>query len=221
MSRKSLFNFLSKENYSEEIGIADRKDVYLLWTEKGWWTSKEAICVFLGFSPDLADDIESFQNLVNDGNSRRIVKLVDAAVRDNSVKKLLIEPMFWSNRAPCKNWVQWAMNKPSIKVDPQLVEAVGVKSNTRRSKDSYRPEDEKIVKASFIAIAKTVLHICPKARLKDIKKLVKESGAVSSLPDERTLRNWLKEGKVKLYPTKQPKEEVQEIEQKLFPMNPD
>lgn len=216
MSRRGLFNLFSKENRNE-IGIADAKDVYLLWTEKGWWTSREAICVFLGFSPDLADDIESFQNLVNDGASKHIVKLVDAAVRDKSVKNLVIEPALWSNRAPCKDWVQWAMSKPSIQVDSCLFEAVGIENNAKRSKDSYRPENEKIVKASFMAVARAVLFFCPKARLKDIKKLAEESGAVSNFPSDKTLREWLKEGEVILHSKKQGKEEIREIEEKLFP----
>jgi hypothetical protein len=187
---------------------------YIYWIEQGWWTSKEALCVFLGESPDFETDIYLFHELTSTPTGLHIQKIVNASIRDGSIKNHVIEPQFWSNRAPCKDWLEWALSKPSIHLDPLLLEAAGISHEKNpRTDESYRPKDEKMIKLNFLSLAKLILYMCPKARLKDIIQLIESSSAIIDLPSDR-----LKEERISLFSSKQTDDEITEIQKKLKPL---
>ncbi len=199
--------------------IIDRKQEYIYWLEKGWWTANEAICVFSGQSPDEVDDLKYFRPYLLSEREKRVCKLVSAAVRDKSIKNHVIEPQFLSNRAPCKDWLEWAMNKPSISVDPELLIAAGITEvDNSRTNESYRPKDEIMLKFNFISIAKIVLYLCPNARLGDIQRLIEKTSAIDNLPGKRTLRDWIKNSGLSLFAERQTRQAIEEIDQKLSPL---
>ena len=193
---------------------------YTLLLEKGWWTGKEAICIFLKLDFSVLNDDTYFSEICrNQGN--HISTLVNAAIRSGSIKNHVIEPHLWSNRAPCKDWLDWGLTKPSIapNLDVELLKAAGIEiDQVPRDNASYRPEDEKWIKKAFIAISKSILFICPNARLADIKKLIENAKAIDYLPVDRTLRKWISEEQIHLFPTNQTDDEKLKIEKKLAPL---
>jgi hypothetical protein len=186
------------------------------WVEKGWWTSQEAFCVLMGYPPQTANHEAVLIKLKKAEEGAHLIDLIAAAEIDGSVEGLVFAKPFYFYRASCKAWLEWALNKPSIQIIPELLLAVGIVSDKiPRSQESYRPQEEKPTKASFIASAKIVLFLCSKARLKDIKEVILQSKVLENLPVDRTLRSWIAEEGVVLNDTKISNLEIAEIERKL------
>jgi hypothetical protein len=198
---------------------SQRKNDYFLWVEQAWWTSQEACCVFLGYAPDKAHNLAAYRNMLSTSKGRHIQQIIDMAIADGSIKNLIIEPNLWRNRAPCKDWLEWALSKPSIHLDPLLLESAGISfEKNSRTDESYRPKDEKLVKFNFRSLAKLILYLCPNARLKDITQIIESSNAIIDLPCDRTLRKWLSHEQISLFSSKQTDDEIDEIQKKLTPI---
>ncbi len=207
----------------DTLGIQEnegmRAEEYVCWVEKGWWSSQEAICVFLGHSPDSAKNQSLYGQIISSKEGQHLKDLVGRAEVDGSVEGIHCERVFLIYRASCKAWVNWALTKPSIDLDPQILHVLGIAvDQLSRDKDSYRPKEEIINRSGFIAIAKSTLYLCPKARLEDITQLIEKAGAIGMLPGDRTLRKWLKQEGLSLFGHKQAEEEIAEIEEKLSPL---
>lgn len=209
-------------SYNGSLGSEpeDSQEMYRLWCEKEWWSNREAICVFLKINPDYASPDNVFESLIRSEPNRHIVKLVNMAVRAGLIKNLVIETAVWSCRAPCKDWLEWALTKFSIKLDDELLLAAGIdiSKHYARNKGSFRPDNEKIIKAKFITAAKITLFLVSKPRLKDILQLLENSDPTQHFPEDKTLRKWLKEAGIELFSTKQTNEEIEKIENKLIPL---
>ena len=197
-------------------------DDFAKWLERGWWTTSEAFCIFMGYSPAEAEYEASYKILQHSEKGRHIFNLTSSAESDGSIKELVLvnEHAPWMGyRAPCKVWLEWAMKKSSISLDLNLLKIAGIDADKiARTNDSYRPEEEKIRKISFLSIARVAIHLCPKARLKDIIKLALSSGGLDKKPSDKTLRNWLGEARVVLYASKISADEADAIEKKLAPL---
>jgi hypothetical protein len=139
-------------------------------------------------------------------------------VQDGSIKNLTKIPALWSCRAPCKDWLEWALTKPSIKLDDELLLAAGIdiSKNQPRDKASYRADAEKTSKTKFILAAKIAVFLVSRPRLKDILQLLENSDPEQHFPEGKTLRKWLKEAGITLCSNKQTNEEIEKIENKLF-----
>ena len=125
------------------------------WVEKGWWTSQEAFCVLMGSPPQAAHQESNVAQLKNSERGHYLIDLIAAAEIDHSVEGLIFAKPFYFYRAPCKAWLEWALTKPSIEIIPELLQAVGInKGKVSRSQESYRPEEEKLIKISFLATQK-------------------------------------------------------------------
>lgn len=186
------------------------------WIEKGWWTSQEAFCVFMGYPPQDANDAVNLNQLKNTDEGRYLIELIGAAEVDRSVEGLVFAKPFYFYRAPCKAWLEWALTKSSIETIPELLQLVGINLHkTSRSQTSYRPKDEELIKAYFIASTKIVLFLCAKARLKDIKEVISQSQVLENLPSDRTLRKWVAQEGIVLNDNKRSDLEISEIEQTL------
>ena len=108
------------------------------------------------------------------------------------------------------------MKKPSISINPSLLEAAGIGAdNVPRPKESYRDKGERETKVSFLAAARIALHICPKVRLKDITALMKLSQIPCELPSEKTRRKWLSEERIVLNDTRISDDQIAEVEKML------
>ena len=94
--------------------IEDSQEMYRLWCEKEWWTNREAICVFLKVNLDCASHDNLFESLIRFEPNRHIVDLVNRATQNRSIKNLIIDTVILSCRAPCKDWLEWALIKSSI-----------------------------------------------------------------------------------------------------------
>lgn len=85
--------------------------------------------MFLDESPDYEADSQLFHDLTTTPKGIHIQKIVNTSIRDGSIKNHVIEPKFWSNRAPCTDWLEWALSKPSIHLDPLLLDTAGISLN--------------------------------------------------------------------------------------------
>ena len=189
---------------------------FLKWIEKGWWTSQEAFCVFMGHPPQEANDEANLNQLKNTDEGRYLIELIGAAEVDRSVEGLVFAKPFYFYRASCKAWLEWALTKSSIEIIPELLQIVGIDLHkVPRSQLSYRPKDEEFIKDSFIASAKIALFLCAKARLKDIKEVICQSQVLENLPSDRTLRKWVAQEGIVLNDNKRSDLEIAEIERTL------
>ncbi len=112
--------------------------------------------------------------------------LVGAAEMDKSVDGLHYDKNCLLYRASCRAWVDWALTKPSIQLESELLEAVGIK--TIRDKESYRNKNETIIKNRFQGAARTILYVCPEARLSYIRQAITASNVLEKIPCDKTLR---------------------------------
>jgi hypothetical protein len=151
-----------------ENQIEDSQEMYRLWCEKEWWTNREAICVFLKINPDCASQNNVFGSLIRSEPNRHIVDLVNRATKGHTIKNLVIDTAILSCRALCKDWLEWALTKPSIKLDDELLLAAGINisKNQPRDKASYRADAEKTSKTKFILAAKIAVFLVSRPRLK-------------------------------------------------------
>lgn len=182
----SITNIASKGPSNEYISIV----------EKGWWSSQEAICVFLRRPIEKAHNPLFFRQITATKEGQNLKTLVGGAEMDGSVQGILFDKICGLYRASCKAWVEWALNKKAISLEDELIEAVGIK--TARSKESYRKAEEPEIRNKFLGSAATTLHVCPLAALKEIKDMVLAIQILSSLPSDKTLRKWLTKAGIKL-----------------------
>ncbi len=191
---------------SLEISSFDSK-----WLERGWWTAAEAFCVFVGYPPDTRNNGYVFQALTIKFD--HIYDLVVSAEIDGLIQDMTRLPSCDILKAPCKSWIAWGRTKTSIaqNLSSELIEAVGLKEiRKERTNESYRPDNEKVIKAAFLATARIALHLCLKARLDDIESLFNRTNISHVLPSSKTLRNWLKEADIRLSSTTPSKATIQE-----------
>lgn len=202
---------------SNEIKESDQTEkIHPHWTEKGWWTSEEAFCVFMGHPPQDANSEANLKQLKNTDEGRYLIELIGAAEIDRSVEGLIFAKPFYFYRASCKAWLEWAVTKSSIEIIPELLQLVGINIDKMpRTQASYRPKDEEAIRASFIASLKVILFLCAKARLKDVREVILQSQVLENLPSERTLRKWIAKEGVVLNDTKISDLEIEKIERKL------
>lgn len=177
--------------------------------------------VFLGYPPEAATCPLSYSKIMETKEGQHLKMLVGAAEMDGSIEGMIVDRVALLCRASCRAWVNWALAKPSIQLEPELLEAVGIKTEeSSRSNASYRPESERIRKNRFLGAAKTILHICPLARYKDIHSLIEASKLLDTIPCEKILRKWLNEDEIYLNDTPLKNKTKTEIEEKLAPMIP-
>lgn len=188
---------------------------YIPLVEKGWWSSQEAICTFLKYPLEEAYNFSSFAKITATKEGHDLKNLVGAAEVDSSVEGISYDKICGLYRASCKAWVEWALTKPSITIEDELQQAVGIKTDEiSRPNESYRQAEEPIIKNKFLGAAAVVLHVCPDASLKDIMDMVIATNVLSYLPTDKTLRKWLKEAKIQLK-SKNPGGNRTEIRKKL------
>ena len=87
------------------------------WLERGWWTTAEAFCIFMGSSPAEAEYEPSYKILQRSEKGRHVFDLTSSAESDGSIKGLVLvnEHAPWiGRRAPCKVWLQWADRYPQV-----------------------------------------------------------------------------------------------------------
>lgn len=203
----------SRKKRSIENSASDgSSNEYILIIEKGWWSSQEAICVFLRYPIEKAYHPLFFRQITATKEGQYLKTLVGAAESDGSVKGIIFDKICGLYRASCKAWVEWALNKEGISLEDELIEAVGIK--TARSKESYRNAEEPEIRNKFLGSAATTLHVCPLAPLKEIKDMVLATQILSSLPSDKTLRKWLKKAGIKLK-AKNSRKKRDEIRKKL------
>ncbi|HSX38125.1 MAG TPA: hypothetical protein VLE95_04760 [Chlamydiales bacterium] len=179
------------------------------WLERGWWTATEAFCVFVGVPPDTQNDDYVLQGLRR--RFSHIYDLVVSAEIDKAVQDMTRMPS-GILQASCKSWISWGLTKQSIAVNlgEDLTEAVGIDFDKLRSLASYRPEGELLLKIQFQAVARVAIHISPKARLEDIKSLMRAANISNELLSDKTLRKWVNEMGVHLTPTRPSDDDIQE-----------
>jgi hypothetical protein len=192
----------------------ERIKIYQKWLEKGWWTFEEGVCVFLKYDPETVNEPEICKKILRTTLGQYIYITASKSIR--ALNFILNER---PHRALCKDWIEWAKQYPLIQLDPLLVKTLETVEK-RRSKESYRPTEEKDTKIKFIAAAKVLVHLCSIVRLSDLTKTLLDSGMAKELPTDRTLREWLKSENIQLRETKPTKKEILEIEQKLSPFHP-
>ncbi|MBS0272615.1 MAG: hypothetical protein JSR85_08235 [Proteobacteria bacterium] len=128
-----------KSTLSHELKCdEDEKKInkYIQIAEKGWLSSQEAICVFSGNSLYDSQNPIAYSKIISSTVGRDLKSLVAAAEMDESVDGLHYDKNCLLYRASCRAWVDWALTKPSIQIESDLLEAVGIK--TIRDKESYR-----------------------------------------------------------------------------------
>lgn len=195
----------------KDIASKNLSNKYIPLVEKGWWSSQEAICVFLRYPIENAHNLLSFAKIATTKEGHYLKSLVGAAESDKSVKGIVLDKICGLYRASCKAWVKWALTKV-FPVENELLIAVGIK--TARSKDSYRKAKEPEIRNKFLGVAAATLHVCPLAPLKEIKDVVLATKILFSLPSDKTLRKWLKNAGIKLK-AKNSKKTRYEIRKKL------
>jgi hypothetical protein len=185
-----------KKSSIKDIASKNPSNKYIPVVEKGWWSSQEAICVFLRYSIEEAYNFSSFARITATKEGLRLKKLVGAAESDESVKGIVFDKILGLYRASCKAWVDWALTKPSISIEDELLEAVGIK--IARSKESYRQVEEPEIRNKFIGFASATLYDKPLTSLKEVKDKVIDAKLLPHLPTDKTLRKWLKNAAIKL-----------------------
>jgi hypothetical protein len=125
-----------KEISIKDIALINPSNKYIPVVEKGWWSSQEAICTFLKYPLDEAYNISSFARITATKDGHNLKKIVAAAEADSAIEGIVFDKIFWVFRAPCKAWVEWILTKPSISIEDELLEAVGIK--IARLSASYR-----------------------------------------------------------------------------------
>lgn len=207
-----------KQGSIDHIDSINPSNKYIPLVEKGWLSSQEAICIFLRYPIEKAYNFLSYSRITATKDGLRLKYLVGAAEVDGSVEGITLDKICLLYRASCRAWVDWALTKPTIQLDPELLEAVGIKNEkTTKSNDTRRPEDEKNKMNQFRILAKTILYICPCACLEHIITVAEESGIAENLPSERTLRKWLKPD-IQLCSKKITDKEKFAIKEKLSPL---
>lgn len=202
----------------KDIASKNPSNKYIPVVEKGWWSSQETICVFLKYPIEEAYNLSSFARITATKEGLHLKKLICAAEADSSVEGIILDKICLLYRASCRAWVDWALTKPTVQLDPELLEAVGIKNEkSTKSNDSRRPEDEKNKMDQFRILTKTILYICPCACLEHIITVAEDSGIVEDLPSERTLRKWLKPD-IQLCSKKITDKEKLAIKEKLSPL---
>ncbi len=204
-----------KEFSIKDIASMNASNKYIPLVEKGWWSSQEAICAFLRYPIEKASIFSSFARITATKEGLHLKNLVGAAEADSSVEGIFYDKICGLYRASCKAWVEWALTKPSITIEDEMQEAVGIKADENsRPNESYRQAEEPIIRNKFLGAAAVVLHVCPDASLKDIMDTVIATKVLSYLPTDKTLRKWLKEAKIQLK-SKNPGGNRTEIRKKL------
>ena len=163
----------------------ERIKIYQKWLEKGWWTFEEGICVLLKYDPETVNDPEICKKIFTTTLGQYIYSTASKSIR--ALNFILNER---PHRALCKDWIEWAKQYPLIQLDPLLIKTLETLEK-RRSKESYRPSEEKDTKIKFLAAAKVLVHICSIIRLKDLTEVITESGLTEALPSDRTLSFFL------------------------------
>lgn len=185
-----------KEISIKDIALMNPSNKYILRVEKGWWSSQEAICTFLRYSIEEAYNFSSFERITATKDGQDLKKLVAAAEADSAIEGIVFDKIFWVFRASCKAWMEWALTKPSISIEDELLEAVGIK--TPRSKESYRQTEEPEIRNKFIGFASATLYDKPLTPLKEVKDKIIDAKLLPHLPTDKTLRKWLKNAAIKL-----------------------
>ena len=117
--------------------------------ERGWWTTAEVFCIFMGVSPSNAGNESCCNQLRQSKQGQHIFDLVASVEVDGSIGELTLIPWI-GYRAPCIAWLKWAMKKPSISINPSLLEAAGIGAdNVPRPKESYRDKGREKQKFHF------------------------------------------------------------------------
>lgn len=205
-----------KSNLSQKLKCdEDEKKInkYIQISEKGWLSSQEAICIFSGNSLYASQNPIAYSKIIASIEGRHLKMLVGAAEMDKSVDGLHYDKNCLLYRASCRAWIDWALTKPSIQLESELLEAVGIK--TIRDKESYRNQNEIIAKNRFKGAARMIFHVCPEARLSYIRQAITVSNALKNIPCDKTLRRWLDEEELSLMDVKPNKNEIAEIKKKL------
>ncbi len=185
-----------KKSSIKDIASKNPSNKYIPVVEKGWWSSQEAICAFLKHSIEEAYNFSSFARITATKHGQNLKRLVAAAEAESAIEGIVFDKIFWVFRAPCKAWVEWALTKPSISIEDELSEAVGIK--TPRSKESYRQVEEPEIRNKFIGFASATLYDKPLTPLKEVKEKVIDAKLLPHLPTDKTLRKWLKNAAIKL-----------------------
>lgn len=141
---------------------------YIPLVEKGWWSSQEAICVFLRYPIENAHNFLSFGKIVASKEGHHLKTLVGGAERGEFVKGIVLDKICGLYRASCKALVEWALNKETFLLEDELLVAVGIK--TARSKESYRKAEETEKRYKFQGAARAALCISDDASLKEHKR---------------------------------------------------
>jgi len=205
-----------KSTLSQELKCdEDEKKInkYIQIAEKGWLSSQEAICIFSGNSLYDSQNPIAYSKIISSTVGRDLKSLVAAAEMDESVDGLHYDKNCLLYRASCRAWVDWALTKQTLQLEPELLEAVGIK--TIRDKESYREQNELITKNRFQGAARIILNVCPEARLTYIREAITASNVLEKIPCDKTLRKWLEEEELSLMDIRPKKEIVADIKKKL------
>lgn len=102
--------------------------------------------------------------------------------------------------APLMSWVKWALTKKTISVDSRLLESLGLKKASPKS----RPFDETLVKECFVRMIKILLEQDPKLTWAKINKNthIRQLFIDFRTYEKRCLSGWLAAAGVHLLPGK-------------------